>query len=176
VVVRNGADLCLQCGMCCDGTLFSHAPVEPSESSLVEACGLAPPGSGELANFDLPCPAFVDGCCSRYTDVRPHVCGAYRCRPLEHYERGVATLDESAEIVHLVRGLVGSLEDEMGVPPGSFTRHVLMDYIARHDPQHDRDRYRAFLTTLDRLVYLGMRYFGYDLQPTDDTLAEAVPA
>jgi hypothetical protein len=88
----------------------------------------------------------------------------------------VATLDECAEIVQLVRGLVGSLEDEMGLPPGSFTRQVLMDYIDRHDPEHDRDRYRVFLTTLDRLVYLGMRYFGYSLQFTHDTPAEAVPA
>jgi hypothetical protein len=162
--------------MCCDGTLFRHATAEPNEQALVVSAGLAPRDAPVVGTFDLPCAAFLDGCCSLYSVERPHVCGAYRCNPLTAYEVGDATLEECAEIIRLVQGLARALEDEMALPPGSFTREALGEFLREHEPRRDPERYRVFLSTFDRVVYLGMRYFGYEVQGVDDTPTETVPA
>jgi hypothetical protein len=175
-VARNGSDLCLQCGMCCDGTLFLHAPITPGEQRLVRMRRLAPDSDKVLDTFDLPCPAFLDGCCSLYRVERPHVCGAYRCRPLMEYEDGDTSLEEAAEVIRLVQALTHALEDEMGLAPGSFTRTALGAFLEQHDPHRHPDRYRGFISTLDRLIFLGINYFGYGIESFDETPTAAVPA
>lgn len=172
----RGSDLCLQCGMCCDGTLFLNASVMPGERRLVESLGFSTRASSAHDTFALPCPAFLEGCCSLYAAERPHTCSAYRCRPLDDYEAGDKALDESEEIVRLMRDLTHVLEDEMGLQYGSFTRVALSEFMERIDPRHDPERYGAFLAAYDRLLYLGLRYFRYEIQSADDVPTEAVPA
>ena len=92
------------------------------------------------------------------------------------YEAGDATLEECAEIIRLVQGLARALEDEMGLTPGSFTRAALGEFLHQHEPRRDPETYREFLSAFDRIVYLGMRYFGYELEGIDDTPTETVPA
>jgi hypothetical protein len=162
--------------MCCDGTLFGQAPLEPGEASVAQYLGLVADEAVVGNSFDLPCPAFADGCCSYYAVTRPHVCGGYKCRPLMAYEAGDATLEECIEIVRLYQGLARSLEDEMGMVPGSFTRQALAGFFEEHEPTADRARYRSLLATLDQFHYLGMRYFGHEAEPADVASVEVVPA
>lgn len=174
--VPNGSDLCLQCGMCCDGTLFLNASVMPGERELVESLGFSTRDAPARDMFALPCSAFLEGCCSLYSVERPHICSAYRCRPLEELEADRMTLEEGEEIIRLMRALARTLEDEMGMKPGSFTRVALSAFIERHQPRRDPERYATFLATYDRLLYLGLRYFHYEIQSADDVPTEVVPA
>src|SRR5262245_48914366 len=105
--VRDGSELCLRCGLCCDGTLFMRADLEPGEEEFAESLGLAvqPGRGGEPGNFQLPCTAFIDGRCSVYERGRPARCGSYRCNLLRRYVDGTNALDEVLPIVHLVRSL-----------------------------------------------------------------------
>ena len=32
--------LCLRCGLCCDGTLFTHVSLQPAEAAPLKALGL----------------------------------------------------------------------------------------------------------------------------------------
>src|SRR6516164_4862180 len=85
----DGSELCLQCGLCCDGTVFHHGRLDDGEQDFVESLGLPvepKPGGGHA--LSLPCPAFLDGCCSRYTEPRPAICGDYRCGLLNEYVAG----------------------------------------------------------------------------------------
>src|SRR5262245_66177806 len=65
---RDGSELCLQCGLCCDGIMFSEISVRPHERDYVESLGLPVDvgldGSG--VTVFQPCPAFTEGCCSLY--------------------------------------------------------------------------------------------------------------
>ncbi len=47
--VVDGSALCVECGLCCSGVLFSHAPLREEELALAEEIGLSvaePPGVG----------------------------------------------------------------------------------------------------------------------------------
>lgn len=59
---RPPANICLECGICCDGTMFSRLPAPPA--------GDAPPGPGQ------PCPAHRLAC-TIYKE-RPDACRAFR--------------------------------------------------------------------------------------------------
>lgn len=63
--------------MCCDGTLFGRARLEPEEVALAKKNRLqivANEGS-----FDQPCSALADGRCTVYEE-RPQACRKFVCR------------------------------------------------------------------------------------------------
>ena len=165
----DGSDLCLQCGLCCDGTLFPQAPLDEDEQDFAESLGLvvkAKPGGGIA--LQMPCSRFIDGCCSLYTVGRPAVCGSYRCALLNGYVAGTKNLDEVLPIVHLVRSLARELEVEMGIPTGEYTRSALQQYLAEQTPwmiglgaPTVPQELERFLVALSRLNLLGEKYFDY---------------
>src|SRR5262245_49322308 len=102
----DGSELCLQCGLCCDGTIFTDVPLNDGEEDYVESLGLEVLATGDGGSkWLLPCPKLVDGCCSLYTIGRPAMCGSYRCVLLKDYLAGTRRLDEALPVVHLVRAL-----------------------------------------------------------------------
>jgi hypothetical protein len=165
----DGSELCLQCGLCCDGTLFPHAPLDEGEQDFAESLGLvvkARPGGGIA--LQMPCSRFVDGCCSLYTVGRPAVCGSYRCALLNGYVAGTRNLDEVLPVVHLVRSLARELEVEMGIPTGEYTRGALQQYLTELKPWMIAagvitvpQELVRFLVAFSRLNLLGMKYFDY---------------
>src|SRR6478609_10276264 len=127
-VKRDGAELCLQCGMCCDGTLFDNAPLRESEVDLAASLDLELLRShaGE-PRFAQPCPQFVDGCCAAY-EHNPAGCTEYRCRLLSDYTAGKLALADALDVVGATRGAVRRLEDTMQAPVGAFSAHVLYTF------------------------------------------------
>ncbi len=100
--------LCLECGFCCDGTMFSDVPLEPDAKVPHAAIGARPGDPG----FAQPCPA-LDGCACTVYAQRPKTCRAFRCAALSGFEDGSlsrgeaqATLDEvrsrRAQVARLV--------------------------------------------------------------------------
>ena len=85
-VVPEGSDastssICVGCGLCCDGTLFSHLGVV-DESDLVaplRALGVEIIAEADPPVFELPCPAFDGTCCSIYELARPKACSWFEC-------------------------------------------------------------------------------------------------
>ena len=82
---RSGSDLCLQCGLCCNGVLHSRAILVPADLPLADELGLDVFNDAKGCAFRLPCPRFQDGKCSVYDRQRPHICGAYQCALLKKY-------------------------------------------------------------------------------------------
>ncbi len=92
--------LCISCGLCCDGTVFSFVPLkdgEPPAQALAE--GARWRDSPEKPAFLLPCHAFV-GKCGIYEE-RPQVCRSFRCRVLRRAEAGEHTWERAHELVGL---------------------------------------------------------------------------
>ena len=102
----DGQNLCLGCGLCCDGTLFTHAPVgaaEPVEVFRAAGLRITPDRGGEgRCELPLPCLRFENGRCQTY-GCRPAICSSYRCRLLRRVEAGKMTLHEAKEIVQSAR-------------------------------------------------------------------------
>jgi len=80
---HDGGDdnVCLGCGLCCDGTLFSHLGVldEQDLGFPLRQLGVKLIAEAEPPAFELPCPALADGACTIYHQGRPRACSWFVC-------------------------------------------------------------------------------------------------
>ncbi|MBK7488875.1 MAG: hypothetical protein IPI74_03485 [Bacteroidales bacterium] len=78
----------MNCGLCCDATLFLHATLQPGERGhlpeKIEEAGSTGDG-GDY--FLLPC-GYFSGACTIYDCQRADVCSTFRCRLLKVFAGG----------------------------------------------------------------------------------------
>ncbi|MDP2274292.1 MAG: YkgJ family cysteine cluster protein [Archangium sp.] len=90
--------LCVECGLCCDGTLFRFLPVEPHEVAQHEALNLPVVNqSGRLA-MRLPCSKLEARCCTVYKE-RPGGCRKFVCHLGHRLEQGEVEFPKALELV-----------------------------------------------------------------------------
>ena len=165
--------LCLECGLCCDGTVFAAMTIQADEREYVESLGLSTTPDGDRFVAPQPCPAFQGGCCSLYTIGRPMACGAYSCRLLYGYEHDTLTRDECMLVIDEVRGVATDVGRAMGLRDGTFTRASVADYVASHAPELHPEERRDFLVAFARLARLGVEHFGYPVEPGEERAVAA---
>ena len=83
-------ELCLSCGLCCDGTLFGVVPLARDEVQLAERASLPIHRDEAKVGLKQPCGALVEGCCTIYAH-RPKRCLSYRCQVLKRFASGEST-------------------------------------------------------------------------------------
>jgi len=94
----TSSDLCLPCGLCCDGSLFERARLRPGEEELARNLNLEVISAGSNdSGFRLPCPLF-SGCCTIYNQQRPKICKAFRCKQLLRQDQGQSLSEGLAKI------------------------------------------------------------------------------
>ena len=95
---RGLSELCVECGLCCDGTLFRFLPVEPGELETYRALALpVVTQSGRLA-MQLPCSKLEKRCCTVYAK-RPSGCRGFVCHLGRRLELADIGFDEALETV-----------------------------------------------------------------------------
>lgn len=87
-----GEQLCLACGLCCDGTLFDLVKLEASDDARrLKALGLpvvVSRGKAPVVRFPQPCAALCqDRTCRVYAD-RPWQCRVFECRVFKDANAG----------------------------------------------------------------------------------------
>jgi uncharacterized protein len=89
------SDICTQCGMCCDGTLFNHAKIiDDADAVAVEGLGLTILTKEDKKRyFPQPCACFKT-CCTVY-ERRPKVCISFYCAPLKKVRNNEMDLKEA---------------------------------------------------------------------------------
>jgi hypothetical protein len=105
--VEASEDLCLSCGLCCDGTLFDLVKLEPSDDARkLKALGLpitASRGKIPVARFPQPCAALCkDRTCRVYAD-RPWQCRVFECGVLKAAKAGQISYAAARRLVKLAR-------------------------------------------------------------------------
>lgn len=110
-------ELCLDCGICCAGPVFTHLNLTEPDRDNLRAAGRYEAAAQD--RFDFPC-RFLDGaCCSIYAS-RPAVCAAYRCKTLALVQDGAIGLDEAkdrlSKVAELRRAFEAKIPDEMTMP------------------------------------------------------------
>jgi Fe-S-cluster containining protein len=100
--------LCRGCGLCCDGSLFSHVGLEPAEVTQLKALGIPtrtlPSGTEVLPQ---PCAALQGRDCRIYAD-RPASCAAYQCLLAEALLEERVTLQEAQARVQKAQRLIAA--------------------------------------------------------------------
>lgn len=101
--MSDASTLCVGCGLCCSGVLFTDARAEPDEVPRLKALGLdVEQVRGERLQFRLPCPHHDDGRCGIYAD-RFLKCRTFRCALLRRLDEGEVGLGEAQSIVSQAR-------------------------------------------------------------------------
>ncbi len=113
-LISKGVELCLSCGLCCDGTLDDHVALETDETKLVSQLRLTLyKEKVDYDAFDLPCPCFKYSKCSVYAH-RPRNCRDYQCKVLKGYLQGTISFGESMELVRKAKSLMGAIYKHIG--------------------------------------------------------------
>ncbi len=98
--MTTSEQLCLACGLCCDGTLFDNVRLEPGDDAKqLQALGLPVTVSRArqpVARFPQPCAALcADRTCRVYAH-RPRQCRTYECMVFKEAQAG--RLDSAAAL------------------------------------------------------------------------------
>ncbi len=118
--------LCLACGMCCDGTLFSFVAVSSDEAVALKAGGIPVTDDNGRLKLAQRCAA-LDGCrCTVYAQ-RPFVCRRFDCLLARSVAEKDLPLDEALGIVAEARARQARLEGLLprlrpGEPSGPVRR------------------------------------------------------
>lgn len=105
--MRSVEELCLACGMCCDGTLFDNVRFDADEDTeALRQRGLPVKQSRAkvpVAFFKQPCRALCDDLkCSVYAD-RPRQCRSFECGVYKDLEAGKRSLKTALRLVKRTR-------------------------------------------------------------------------
>ena len=101
--------LCTSCGMCCDGTLFSHVPLAATELDAAKAVGLPVVAVTGGQGFVQPCPQLGADCGCAIYPVRPGVCRRFRCTTLRAFEAGEIDFAAARSRIDSARGAIALL-------------------------------------------------------------------
>jgi Fe-S-cluster containining protein len=105
--------LCVTCGLCCDGTLFSTAPLEAGEAARL---GDAVQTTVDGAALRQPCRALRGACCEVY-EARPAVCRRFNCFVLHQLETGAVSEADADAFIDDVFARRRVVAEALGLEP-----------------------------------------------------------
>jgi uncharacterized protein len=79
--------LCVECGLCCDGSLFRFLPLGEDPPGAYAALGLPVVLQSGQPAMPLPCGRLEGRCCAVYAE-RPGGCRRFRCHALHRVSEG----------------------------------------------------------------------------------------
>jgi uncharacterized protein len=126
------SQLCLDCGLCCNGTLFGHADFYPRDvvNGVLKVPAQIPvQRRSKGLYFFLPCPAHdATTGCTVYAE-RPTICSGFECDLLKSMKSGAIDLEGARQIVAETKERAASLTKYVGPAregAQSLPRRVLM--------------------------------------------------
>jgi hypothetical protein len=116
--------LCLECGLCCDGTLFLQVKISVAERQALVQLGI---GVGEKSKHPvmwLPCGKLEGKCCSVY-EARPGGCRRFVCALGKRLEAKELSLDDARAQVVEMQARIAVLRSVLPAPDGEpVLRHA----------------------------------------------------
>jgi hypothetical protein len=96
------SELCTACGFCCDGRLFSLAPLTARETEWARRRRLPLVTHSDNVSLEQPCGALEGTRCTVY-DERPESCRRFVCELLDRVTNGELALQAAIEHVAAAR-------------------------------------------------------------------------
>ena len=107
-------ELCISCGLCCDGSLFEFTPTRLEEQDGFEPAevGLFQLSDGAFA-LAQPCCHLHNKCCEIYKAVRPAICGKFKCKLLKNFLRDEITYSAALELIKTTLAQRDEIRDKL---------------------------------------------------------------
>ncbi len=99
--MSDPTNICLSCGLCCDGTLIGFVQLESEELSPIRKL-MEIEETGENGMFFLPCNELGCNGCNIYSQ-RPKACRNFECGVLKSVEKKELTFDKATEVIDVVK-------------------------------------------------------------------------
>ncbi len=109
--------LCLECGLCCDGTLFRHVVISQAEREALTALGIGTGVKRREPVMWLPCGKLEGKCCTVY-EQRPQGCRKFVCAVGQRLVRKEVSLDEARALISQMHARLEALRVAFSVPAG----------------------------------------------------------
>ena len=108
----NLSDLCVSCGLCCTGAIFSHAKLTEDDKAILADAGVSQ-SDGVYVDDRLPLPChFLSGtACTIYDQGRPKICGEYLCKLVRDVDAGKTSMDEAKQVAAEARQLLAEASE-----------------------------------------------------------------
>lgn len=111
------SELCLECGLCCDGSLFKHLRVTAPEREALVALGIGVSAKRGADFMALPCGKLEGTACTIY-GARPGGCRRFVCALGRRLEAKEVSPGEARAVVRDLQARVAVLREAWPPPPG----------------------------------------------------------
>ena len=119
----NAQSLCVQCGLCCTGTILADVELEDeAEAIAMECLGLEVEEEEGRELLLQPCRALRGTRCGIYPH-RPETCRRFDCRVLQEFVAGAISYEVAKRKVARLRHLLSG--DDRGKAQRYIDRHFL---------------------------------------------------
>ena len=98
--MSDSSNICLSCGLCCDGTLIGFVELSREEMPTLKKIMDIEDDNGH-GFFLQPCNSFCNGC-NVYSD-RPKHCASFKCELLKSVEQKNLEFDLAVETISIVK-------------------------------------------------------------------------
>lgn len=101
--ITGEQEVCISCGICCDGTLYSKANLYPGEKgTLPEKMEQSYFRTEKGEFFKLPC-SYFSGKCTIYHMKKAKVCSGFKCKLLMKFSKEKVSKDDALKIIQNVK-------------------------------------------------------------------------
>ncbi|MFT5914934.1 MAG: Fe-S-cluster containining protein [Flammeovirgaceae bacterium] len=110
--MNDSSNICLSCGLCCNGTLLGFVQLDREEIPALKKIMEIEDDDGE-GIFLQPCKKYCDGC-TIYSE-RPKQCASFNCGLLKSVEQKELGFDTALEIINLVKQKKIAIEESLAI-------------------------------------------------------------
>lgn len=158
--MRDSDALCMQCGLCCNGTFYGSVLVADTESERLRRIGLRVVDQDGVTAMAQPCSALHGCLCDVYTE-RPDACAKYECTLRKRVAAGEATLAQALLHVAEMQALLAKIRDVFDVAEGASIWEAI---LALEDPTPEQQRasgrdFEAAIDAVAKLLEVGRATF-----------------
>jgi hypothetical protein len=124
--------LCMTCGLCCTGHLFSWVQIKAAERSRLQQLGLKIiQPSARHHGFCQPCPMW-DGECAIYrSKTYPSGCRSFNCKLLRELLDESISLSKASRVIKRTKERISIVEKFLPATKSVSFRERLMEWLTR---------------------------------------------
>ncbi len=157
----EASELCIACGLCCTGHLFSWVRLKATELTPSEKLGLQViRNDPRQRGFTQPCPMW-NGTCRIYNDPHyPRGCDSYKCKLLRELLDESISLTDAQQIVSDTKDLIRHVEKQLPKSSHASFRERFIAQVKAMRESSSQGYNHKFMAHAERLLAVIENSFG----------------
>ena len=166
--MNDSSNICLSCGLCCDGTLIGFVQLGYEELPELRKIMEIEDENGK-GFFLQPCDNFCDGC--NIYSKRPKQCANFKCGLLKSIEQKELKVDSAIEIINVTKQIKLAIENKLAIhqfelesPSFYFKMAELKKLLQKKESESSlTQKHLELISDLEELDSLLSKNFGVSL-------------